>query len=63
METRLFKAFCDKYNFSAKKGNRIFTLHEIWNYIESCYDTLHTVGDEYILNDIENQLRSKGVEL
>lgn len=59
METRIFRAFCTKHNITACEGNKIFSLHRIWNYIESCYDMLHTNGDEYILNDIENQLKNQ----
>ena len=59
METRIFREFCTKHNITAETGNKIFTLHKIWNYIESCYDMLHTNGDEFILNDIETQLRNQ----
>ena len=63
METRIFRAFCSKHNITAENGNMIFNLHKIWSYIEACYDMLHTNGDEYILDDIENQLRSQGAIL
>lgn len=63
METRIFREFCNKHDLSSKDGNKLFSIHKIWNYIESCYDILHTNGDEYILNDIENQLRCQGAIL
>ena len=35
-------------------------LHE---YIFACYDVLHTQGKEYIVNDIIELMKRKGVEL
>ena len=35
-------------------------LHE---YIFECYDVLHTQGKEYIVNDIIELMKRKGVEL
>lgn len=63
METRIFREFCRRNNVNAENGNGIFNTHQIWHYIESCYDTLHMNGDDYILNDIENILKSRGVVL
>ena len=31
------------------------------NYIIPCYDTLHTQGKEYIVNDIVDYMREKGL--
>ena len=31
------------------------------NYIIPCYETLHTQGKEYIVNDIVNYMREKGL--
>ena len=33
------------------------------NYIISCYDILHTQGKEYIVNDLIDLMREKGVML
>ncbi len=33
------------------------------NYIIPCYDVLHTQGKEYIVNDLLDMLKSKGVSL
>ena len=60
METRLFRAFCEKFKMPASSVNRIFNSYGIWDYIESCYDVLHMNGDEYILNDILSILKAKG---
>ena len=63
METRVFREFCKRYKMTPKKVNDMFNLNKIWEYIESCYDLLHTTGDEYVLEDIINILRNKGVAL
>ena len=60
MEARLFREFCNMNNISPSHANDIFNKFQIWKYIESCYDTLHTTGDEYILDDIQNILAAKG---
>ena len=45
-------------NYDVLKNSGI--LHE---YIFACYDVLHTQGKEYIVNDIIELMKRKGVEL
>ena len=63
MEIRLFREFCRKYHISNKQANSIFKDNKIWEYLESCYDTLHMNGDDYILADVTNILEKKGVAI
>ena len=63
METRIFREFCRRNNVNAEMGNNIFNSHKIWQYIESCYDILHMNGDDYVINDIDNILKNRGVVL
>jgi len=49
--------------YARQMFSQMFNDHNIWNYIEECYDTLHMNGDEYILNDIEEILISQDVAL
>jgi len=35
----------------------------VQNYIMPCYDVLHTQGKEYIVNDLIDMLKAKGVSL
>ena len=35
----------------------------LYQYIFQCYDVLHTQGKEYIVNDIIELMKKKGVEL
>ena len=60
MEMRIFSAFLQKHKMKPKEANKLFEEYGIWDYIEECYDSLHTSGDEYILNDIEYILQKRG---
>ena len=60
MELRLLGLFRSKYKMESIKVNKLFKDYDIYKYIEECYDTLHMNGDEYILNDICEILKSKG---
>ena len=47
------------------KGEEIYTLQAVKsdildNYIIPCYDTLHTQGKEYIVDDIVDCMEEKG---
>lgn len=42
-------------------ANKIFKENQIWSYIEDCYESLHTSGDEYILDDIEAMLPAEAL--
>ncbi len=63
MEVRLIRDFCEKYNLTMQAANEIFEGKKIWKYIEDCYESLHTSGDEYILNDVEEVLRLRGAAI
>lgn len=63
MEVRLIRDFCVKHNLTIKRANEIFEEKNIWKYIEDCYASLHTSGDEYILNDIEEVLKLRGAAI
>ena len=60
MEMRLFSEFCKRTALSPKEANQLFNRFQIWEYIESCYETLHTEGDELILDDIKLFLNKNG---
>ena len=60
METRVFSDFCKRKNISAREANRLFNLCDIWNYIETCYDSLHLSGDDSVLDDVEMKINKRG---
>ena len=61
METRIFSEFCKIKNIPAKEANQLFKTCGIWDYIESCYDTLHMNGDMCVLDDVERIMKKQGV--
>ena len=57
-----FKAFClERYKYAHKlKGNeviRLFNQYGVMDYIGSFYDVLHTFGERYIVEDIEEFIK------
>lgn len=50
-------------NLSGKEVIDLFLRYGIFDYIREFYDVLHTTGHQYINNDIDIYLRSRGMEL
>ena len=53
-----FKAFCfEAYRaekkLSGKDAMSLFTQYGVLDYIEACFDVLHTTGRAYIIEDID----------
>ena len=61
MKIRLIREFCKRHHVSMGVANKIFKENQIWSYIEDCYESLHTSGDEYILDDIEAMLPAEAL--
>ena len=56
--------FSDKWKMSPAKVYKILDSTGILdNYIIKCYDVLHTVGKEYLVEDITDFVREKGVNV
>lgn len=61
-----FTVFClESYkvhrNLSGKAVVKLFADYGVFDYIHEFFDVLHTTGDNYINNDIDIYLRSRGV--
>ena len=63
-----FAVFCieNTAEYLGLKGDEVYKLFTeksdiLDNYIIPCYDTLHTQGMEYIINDITDVMRGKGL--
>lgn len=56
MEARLFRMYREKHNISSRECLRLFDLHHIWEFIETCYDGLCTSSDDAALADIKTIL-------
>lgn len=56
-----FAVFCAEEYKSAKNlnGNQLtelFNRYNVWDYIYSCYEALHTTGVNYIISDIDSYI-------
>jgi len=65
-----FSVFCienvaENLGFKSNDIYRLFTEKTdiLENYIVPCYDVLHTQGKEYIVNDILELMREKGLKV
>lgn len=57
-------SLADKWNKTPATVYRILNSTGILdNYIIACYDVLHTQGKEYLVEDITDYVREKGVAL
>lgn len=57
-KTLQFKAFCfEAYRADKKLTGRatmqLFKNYGVLDYLETCYDVLHTTGRQYIVEDID----------
>lgn len=61
-----FAVFClENYkvhrNLSGREVSALFERYGVFDYIREFYDVLHTTGHNYINNDIDIYLNSRGV--
>lgn len=57
-------SLADKWKMSTAKVYKILNSTGILdNYIIKCYDILHTQGKEYLVEDITDYVREKGVSI
>ena len=59
-----FKAFClERYkyahNLKGSEALRLFNRYGVMDYIGSFYDVLHTLGDQYIVADIDEFIAAR----
>lgn len=60
-----FTIFClENYksyrNLTGKEVLQLFSDYGVFDYIYKCYDVLHTTGHNYINNDIDIYLKTRG---
>ena len=51
--TELYKS---AKNMTGKQVSNLFTSYQVWDYIYSCFEALHTTGANYIVNAIDEYL-------
>lgn len=57
-KTLEFKAFCFEaykmeHGLTGRQAMKLFKEYGVLEYLEACYDTLHTTGRNYIVEDID----------
>ena len=62
-----FKAFClERYKYAHGMNGvdalRLFSQYGVMGYIESFYDVLHTLGDGYIIANIDEFIASRKID-
>ena len=63
-----FMIYCTEQYKSAKKLNgkqvaELFTRYQVWDYIYSCFEALHTTGVNYIVEDIDLYIEARQFSL
>lgn len=48
-----FEAFKAKHQLSGVEAMEIFKKYKVFDYLNACYDVLHTTGRDYIIEDID----------
>lgn len=54
------EVFKEKNKLTGKETYDIFEMYGVLNYLHDGYEVLHTQGDEWIMNDIEEFLKIRG---
>lgn len=54
--TELYKS---AKNMTGKQVSELFSRYDVWNYIYSCFEALHTTGANYIVDDIDQYIKER----
>ncbi len=59
-----FMVYCTEQYKSAKKlsgkqVSELFSRYQVWDYIYSCFEALHTTGAKYIVDDIDLYIEAR----
>lgn len=54
--TELYKS---AKNMTGKQVSELFSRYDVWNYIYSCFEALHTTGANYIVEDIDQYIKER----
>lgn len=62
-----FLVYCTEQYKSAKGMNgmqvsELFNKYKVWDYIYSCFEALHTTGENYIIEDIDLYIKTRRIE-
>lgn len=59
-----FLVYCIERYKSAKELTglqvaELFSRYKVWEYIYSCFEALHTTGENYIIEDIDQYIKAR----
>ena len=62
-----FLVYCIERYKSAKgltgiQVSELFSKYSVWDYIYSCFEALHTTGENYIVRDIDLYIQARQTE-
>lgn len=60
MQARIIRLASEDWNKPIKTITALFAEHDIFHYIEHCFDLFHLEGDEAVWEDIKQYLSKKG---
>lgn len=46
-------------NLTGRQVADLFTRYQVWEYVYSCFEALHTTGPSYIVDDIDHYIESR----
>lgn len=49
-------------NMTGKQVSELFSRFDVWDYIYTCYQALHTTGANYIVEDIDQYIKEQQSE-
>lgn len=44
---------------TGKQVAQLFSKYNVWDYVYSCYEALHTTGSNYIIEDIDLYIEAR----
>lgn len=48
-------------NLTGKQVSELFSRYQVWDYVYSCFEALHTTGANYIIEDIDLYIKARTV--
>ena len=56
-----FEAYRAEKKLSGKETIKLFMQYGVMDYLDRCYDVLHTTGREYLIEDIDLFIKARSV--
>ena len=44
---------------TGREVSKLFNRYQVWEYIYSCFEALHTTGANYIVDDIDQFIKAR----